>query len=599
MSSVTGLELPNAWRTTEPQDSNFDISANELNLTANRQLWIPTGTMDWQGALFTNAADPLSDQDLATKKYVDNSSGTGHVIQDETVALPQQPNLNFTGDLVAATDNNPNSATDVKIATGFSLKGDLLSYDGVAPIPLPVGTNGQFLQADSAETSGLKWVNAPSGTSPLTTKGDLYTFSTVDARLPVGTNGQVLSADSAETTGLKWVASGGGGGGEDINSIILEYLNSVPDVFTDYTTPSSSTATSEDGANVAANAIDGDIATFWKSNAGINESITVDMGSFQNCYGLAYYLDKTGTGITETQFQIKTPDTGGGDFVDDYSSNAGWTQVGTTVTVNDVSFPNIMKANVTPLDGTDRVHKALGFTLSDTAWVTEIEFQADTQTVGADSAIMAFTAGTGTIVSSTTIIMFYRNSGGTLSIELSSRVGGTFDASATNITITAGSKIYATLKRTSTTTTTIELFSDASRTVPIGTLQTLTHSSSVTGLNTVQHGSAGVGGASTFGTFEADNINVTNNSTTPAQPTMGKVLRTINVSDLAADDWNFIRFNGMNTQQLQIEGSSGNSLILAANELAVQVATDNESIINHGHLLISGTDPNLNLDGTP
>jgi hypothetical protein len=32
------------------------------------------------------------------------------------------------------------------------------------------------------------------GASPLTTKGDLYGFSTVDARLAVGTNGQVLSA---------------------------------------------------------------------------------------------------------------------------------------------------------------------------------------------------------------------------------------------------------------------------------------------------------------------------------------------------------------------------------------------------------------------
>jgi hypothetical protein len=40
--------------------------------------------------------------------------------------------------------------------------------------------------------------------SPLTTKGDLYTFSTLDTRLPVGTNGQSLTADSAEPTGLKW-----------------------------------------------------------------------------------------------------------------------------------------------------------------------------------------------------------------------------------------------------------------------------------------------------------------------------------------------------------------------------------------------------------
>lgn len=50
-----------------------------------------------------------------------------------------------------------------------------------------------------------------SGSSPLTTKGDLYTYSTLDARLPVGTNGYVLTADSAEATGLKWAAVSGTG----------------------------------------------------------------------------------------------------------------------------------------------------------------------------------------------------------------------------------------------------------------------------------------------------------------------------------------------------------------------------------------------------
>ena len=47
--------------------------------------------------------------------------------------------------------------------------------------------------------------------SPLTTKGDLYTFSTSDARLGVGANNTILTADSAEATGLKWVAAAGGG----------------------------------------------------------------------------------------------------------------------------------------------------------------------------------------------------------------------------------------------------------------------------------------------------------------------------------------------------------------------------------------------------
>lgn len=59
--------------------------------------------------------------------------------------------------------------------------------------------------------SGSAWVSI-GGSSPLTTKGDLYTYSTTDARLGVGTNGQVLTADSAQATGLKWAAAAGGSG---------------------------------------------------------------------------------------------------------------------------------------------------------------------------------------------------------------------------------------------------------------------------------------------------------------------------------------------------------------------------------------------------
>jgi len=57
--------------------------------------------------------------------------------------------------------------------------------------------------------NGQSWVNGTvsGGSSPLTTKGDLYTYSTTDTRLPVGTNGQVLSANSATATGLEWIAA--------------------------------------------------------------------------------------------------------------------------------------------------------------------------------------------------------------------------------------------------------------------------------------------------------------------------------------------------------------------------------------------------------
>src|SRR5690606_26013000 len=36
-----------------------------------------------------------------------------------------------------------------------------IAYSGAAHVAVNVGTNGQVLSADSSETSGLKWIDAP------------------------------------------------------------------------------------------------------------------------------------------------------------------------------------------------------------------------------------------------------------------------------------------------------------------------------------------------------------------------------------------------------------------------------------------------------
>jgi hypothetical protein len=84
-------------------------------------------------------------------------------------------------------------------------KGDLLVGTADNTVDnLPAGTNGTYLKANSASTTGLEWATGVE--SIVDAKGDLLVGTadnTID-NLPTGTNGQFLTANSATTTGLEW-----------------------------------------------------------------------------------------------------------------------------------------------------------------------------------------------------------------------------------------------------------------------------------------------------------------------------------------------------------------------------------------------------------
>lgn len=85
-----------------------------------------------------------------------------------------------------------------KIGDGVTAWNNLL-YTIVGRVDLSGLADGKILKWSA---SGSKWVLADAISSPLTTKGDIFTFDTAAARLPAGSDGMVPVYDSTKASGL-------------------------------------------------------------------------------------------------------------------------------------------------------------------------------------------------------------------------------------------------------------------------------------------------------------------------------------------------------------------------------------------------------------
>ena len=198
-------------------------------------------------------------------------------------------------------------------------------------------------------------------------------------------------------------------------------------------------------------------------------------------------------------------------FQDDYSSNAGWTQIGTSVTVNSPSFPGVVKYN-DEIGGSgvdqNRVYKQLSTTLPSHEWIAYFDYEYTASSL-ARSYIFDLTA--------TSDDPFSQSPSNMISVEhgvdvdklfVQRGIGGALSA---GIPIVSNTQYYVKLERVQTQLI-LSVFSDPARTINVaGSPVTLDIAATDynNNLNFIQHDGCTECGPGRTLTAEIDNTLIT------------------------------------------------------------------------------------------
>jgi hypothetical protein len=213
-------------------DVRIPVGANDHVLTADSAEVLG---VKWAQPSHTALSDIGTNTHAQIDTHIaDTSIHYAQATIDHTAILNRGTNTHAQIDTHIADTSNPHGVTIAQVSP-LTTKGDVMTFSTVNT-RLSVGANDTVLTADSTTPSGIKWASVDHTTlsnigtnthaqidthiastsnphsvtiaqvSPLTTKGDIMAYSTVNTRVPVGADGSVLQADALEATGVKWAA---------------------------------------------------------------------------------------------------------------------------------------------------------------------------------------------------------------------------------------------------------------------------------------------------------------------------------------------------------------------------------------------------------
>lgn len=197
------------WATpTTGTVTSVDVSGGSTGLTFSGGPITSSGTITMAGTLAI--ANGGTGQTTAANAFIALSPLTtvGDIIYENTGPVPARLPIGSSANVLTVVAGLPawaapataGTVTSVDVSggtTGLTFTGGPITSSGTITM---AGT----LAIANGGTGQVTAAAAFSALSPLTTKGDILGFSTLNARVPVGSNTQVLTADSAQTLGVKW-----------------------------------------------------------------------------------------------------------------------------------------------------------------------------------------------------------------------------------------------------------------------------------------------------------------------------------------------------------------------------------------------------------